>query len=88
MTLQRLIITFKPEELVLHALYRTQDGRKPGTKNRRREVSELARSGLTRVLDALEGGAECVGASEFTTREDVLLASASPVEAKLVREPR
>jgi hypothetical protein len=24
--LQRLVITFKPEETIMHALYRTQDG--------------------------------------------------------------
>jgi len=86
-TLQRLIVTFKPEELVVHALYRTQDGPNPGTKARRREVTELARSGLTRVLEALDGeaGAECVGTSGFTTREDVLLATYSPDADKLVK---
>jgi hypothetical protein len=44
MTLQRLIITFKPEELVVHALYRTQYGPRPNTKARTREVRELTRS--------------------------------------------
>ena len=29
MTLQRLIITFKPEELAVHALYRSKDGHGP-----------------------------------------------------------
>jgi hypothetical protein len=33
-SLQRLIITFKPEELVLNALYRDQDGPNPGAKAR------------------------------------------------------
>jgi hypothetical protein len=74
MTLQRLIITFKSEEIVMHALYKTRDRPGPNTKARRREVEELTRSGLER---ALEGGAECVGTSGFTTTEDVLLASAS-----------
>ena len=69
MTLQRLI-TFKPKEIVLHALYRTQDGTNPGTKARCKEVKELTRSGLTQALEALKG-AECVGTSGFTTREDV-----------------
>ena len=85
MTLQRLIITFKPEEIILHALYRTQDGPGPNTKARRREVIELARSGLTQALEALEGSAQCVGTSRFTQREDVLLVTASPDAGKLVK---
>ena len=52
MTLQRLI-TFKPKEIILHALYRTQDGTNPGTKARCKEVKELTRSGLTQALEAL-----------------------------------
>jgi len=35
-SLQRLIVTFKPEEIIVHALYRTQDGPDPNTKARRR----------------------------------------------------
>ena len=85
MTLQRLIITFKPEEIILHALYRTQDGPGPNTKARRREVIELARAGLTQALEALEGGAQCVGTSGFATREDVLLAAVPPDADKLVK---
>jgi hypothetical protein len=78
MTLQRLIITIKAEELVVHALYRTQGGPNPGTKARTKEVTQLTRSGLTQALGALEGGAECVGTSGFVQREDVLLATTSP----------
>jgi hypothetical protein len=78
MTLQRLIITFKAEELVVHVLYRTQGGHNPGTKARTREVTQLTRSGLREALKALEAGAECVGTSGFTTREDVLLATTPP----------
>jgi hypothetical protein len=83
-SLQRLMITFKPEEFVLHALYRTQDDPNPGTKARTREVAELTRTGLTQALEALEG-AECVGTSGFTQREDVLLATTSPDADKLVK---
>jgi hypothetical protein len=36
MTLQRLIITFKADETVLHTLHRTQDGPGSNTKARRR----------------------------------------------------
>ena len=36
MSLQRLIVTFKPEVLIVHALYRTQDDPGPNTKARRR----------------------------------------------------
>ncbi len=59
MSLQRLVITFKP--------------------------GGLARSGLTQALEALEAGAECVGTSGFTTREDVLLTTTSPDAATQVK---
>ena len=85
MTLQRLILTFEPEELIVHALYRTEDGPGPNTKARTREVAELAKTGLERALKALEGGAECVGTSGFTTREDVLLTTASPTSESRVK---
>jgi hypothetical protein len=85
MTLQRLVIEMKPEELVIRVLYRCQDGPNPGTKARRREVTELAREGFTRALEGFEAGAECVGTSGFTTREDVLLATTSPDADKLVK---
>jgi hypothetical protein len=39
-SLQRLI-TFKPEELFLHALYRTQDGTNRATKARCKEGTDL-----------------------------------------------
>jgi hypothetical protein len=82
MTLQCLIITFKPDELVLHALYRTQDGPGPNTRARRREVTELTKSGLTQALESLdgEGGVDVVGTNGFRTREDVLWAKTPPVQ--------
>jgi hypothetical protein len=49
-TLQRLVITFKPEELVLHALYRTPYGPNPVTKALTTSVAELAGSGLRYAL--------------------------------------
>jgi hypothetical protein len=73
--LQRLVLTFKPEELVVHALYRTDEGPSPGTKARRREVSGLAREGLREALSALEGDVAMVGTSGFTQREDIMLAN-------------
>ena len=86
MTLQRLVLTFAPREGVeIRALYHTKQGPNPGTKARRREATELARNGLTRALQALEGGVECVGTSGFTTREDVLLATVSSDSDKLVK---
>jgi hypothetical protein len=75
MTLQRLILTFRPEELVVHALYRTQDGPNPGTKARGKEVAEMARSGLEDALGALEGDVTVVGTSGYTTREDIMVAN-------------
>jgi hypothetical protein len=72
--LQRLVVEFRTGELHMHALYRRgADGPNLGTKARAREVQELTRTGLQDALEALEDGAECVGTSGFTTREDVLL---------------
>ena len=89
MTLQRLVLDFRGEELVVRCLYRTQSLSNPGTKARAREVSSLVRTGLQDALEALEtGGAECVGTSGFTTREDVLLATTSPDADKLVKGAR
>ena len=73
MTLQRLVLTFKPGELIVHARYSTQDGPGPNTKARAREVSHLIRTGLEHALEALEeGDATVCGTSGFTTREDIL----------------
>ncbi len=86
MTLKRLVLDYsKPGELVVRCLYRTQDGPNPGTKARGKEVSALVRSGLQDALVALGTGAECVGTSGFTTREDVLLVTTSPATQKLVK---
>jgi len=72
MTLQRLIVTFKPEELVMHVLYGSKGDSNPGTVQRRREVTELSRRGLAQALEALEGRVDVVGTSGFVRREDVL----------------
>jgi hypothetical protein len=80
--LERLVIETKPEELVIRVLYRTQDGPNPGTKARTREVTELARAGLAAALEALEDGAECVGTSGFTQRQDILVALPRPDELR------
>ena len=84
--LQRLIITFKPEETITHALYRTHDGPGPNTKARRREVEELAREGLRQALASLEGRVDVVGTSGFTQRQDVLLATTSPAALETRRQ--
>lgn len=88
MTLQRLVLDYRSGEVVVRCLYRSQDGAGPSTKARAREVTSLVRTGLRGALEALEGGAECVGTSGFTTREDVLLATASPNRAKTVKGAR
>jgi hypothetical protein len=72
MTLVRLVLDYRGGELVVRVLYRSEDDSNPGTKARTRGVAELARTGLQDALEALEGGAECVGTSGFTTREDIL----------------
>ncbi len=75
--LQRLVLEFKAEELVVRCLYRRslEDGPGTNTKARAREVSELVRSGLEDALAALEGGVEVVGTSGFTQREDIMVAN-------------
>ena len=74
MSLQRLVITFKPECVEARALYRSQDGPNPGTVRRRREVEDLVRTGLQDALRALEGDVTMAGTSGFETREDTLSA--------------
>jgi hypothetical protein len=85
--LQRMVLEFRDGELIARVLYRSGlDGPNPSTKARAREVSALARTGLRDALEALEGGAECVGTSGFTTREDVLLATTSPAALQTARQ--
>ncbi len=85
MQLQRLVLDYRSGELVLRVLYRTQSLSNPGTKARAREVSDLARTGVQDALRALEGDVTMAGTSGFSVREDVLLATTSPDEAKLVK---
>lgn len=70
--LQRLVLDYRGAELIVRALYRTQDGPGPNTKARQREVEQLVRIGLRQALVSMEGDAELVGTSGFTTREDLL----------------
>jgi hypothetical protein len=81
-TLQRLVVDFRTGELVVRCLYRSKDGPNPGTKARARVVADLAKSGLRDALEALEGGAECVGTSGFTQRQDILVALPRPDELR------
>jgi hypothetical protein len=83
--LKRLVLDYRSGELVVRCLYRSKGDSSPGTKARRRQVEKLTREGLTQALEAIEGGAECVGTSGFTTREDVLLATTSPDAPKQVK---
>ncbi len=85
--LQRLVLDYRTGELVVRALYRRslEGAANPGTKARRREVSELVRAGLEGALAALEGDVAVVGTSGYTTREDILLATTSPSEARQVK---
>ncbi|MBA3491426.1 MAG: hypothetical protein H0T55_05025 [Rubrobacteraceae bacterium] len=75
--LQRLVLEFKAEELVVRCLYRRslEDGPGTNTKARAREVAELVRSGLEGALAALEGDVTVVGTSGYTTREDIMVAN-------------
>jgi hypothetical protein len=85
MTLQRLVLEFRDGELIARVLYRSGlDGPNPSTKARSREVTALARSGLTRALEALDAGDVAVcGTSGFAQREDLLsVALPRPDEAR------
>lgn len=75
---QRLVITFSPDGITAHVLYRTRNGPNPGTKKRAREAAELARGGLRAALAALEGSVESVGEAGFETREDSLFCPERP----------
>ena len=77
--LQRLIITFKPEELVMHVLYRSEAETNPGTVRRRRQVEDLTREGLRQALTSLEGRVDLVGTSGYEVREDIVLCTAKGV---------
>jgi hypothetical protein len=71
--LQRLVVDDRSGELVIRVLYRSRlDAPNPGTVRRRRQVEELTREGLRQALVSLESGAEVVGTSGFSTREDIL----------------
>jgi hypothetical protein len=48
MSLQRLVLTFKPEGVEIRTLYRSKDGPGPNTKARRREVEQLVREASAR----------------------------------------
>ncbi len=83
MTLRRLILTFSPDGVETRVLYKRQAGPNPGTVARRREVRDLARTGLERALEALrEGPVESVGEAGFETREDSLFLSGASNNAK------
>ena len=90
MTLQRLILTFKPGELVMHVLCggADPDGPRPNTKTRGREALDLTRAGLTEALKILEceDAIECVGTSGFTRKEDIFVATAPPDALKTTQQ--
>ena len=73
MTLKRIVVDLRAEEMVLRVLYTDQDGPNPGTKARTREVTALARSGLAQALEALDAGDVAIcGTSGFSQREDLM----------------
>jgi len=80
MTLQRLVLTFTREGVEIRTLYRSKDGPNPGTKARRKEVTELTRASLTEALEALEGCVDVIGTSGYELREDTI--SANDVRSK------
>jgi hypothetical protein len=74
LTLKRIVVDLRAEEMVLRVLYTDQDGPNPGTKARARAVAKLARAGLRDALQALDAGDVAIcGTSGYTTREDLLV---------------
>ena len=60
--LQRLVVEYRGEELVVRTLYRRgADGPNPDTKASTREVTDLTREGLRQALASLEGRVDVVG---------------------------
>ncbi len=88
MVLQRLVITFGAGEITTRVLYRSETKANPGTAARRREVRELARTGLVEALEALDAGDVAdLGTSGYEVREDVLgLAAASSDSQRPMRK--
>jgi hypothetical protein len=83
MTLQRIVIDLRKEEMILRVLYRSNGDTNPGTGARAREVSNLVREGLQDALRSLrDGDVEMCGTSGFTTREDILSLPRSLREAR------
>ena len=78
MSLQRLVLTCKPDGLEIRTLYRSEatSGAGPSTKARRREVTTLVRTGLQSALAALEERVDVVGTSGYEVREDTIVAEA------------
>jgi hypothetical protein len=82
------VVEFKPEELVIRALYKTDDAAKlgPNTKARTREVTDLTRTGLAAALKTLDAGDVAIcGTSGFTQRQDTLVALPRPDEPTAAR---
>jgi hypothetical protein len=88
MTLQRLVLDYRTGELVVRVLYSTEGSHGPNTKARARDVTVRAREGLQEALEALYvGGAEVVGTSGYTTREDVLCIISAPTPSGVHKKP-
>ena len=78
--LKRLVLTFKPGELIVHTRYRSKGETNPGTVRRRREVEDLVRGGHGAALEALEGRVDVVGTSGYTPREYTILCTSRNLE--------
>ena len=84
--LQRLVLDFRSDELVVRCMYSSEDDFNPGTKRRTKVVADLVKTGLEQALQALEGRLDMVGVSGFVQRQDILLATISQDDAeKLVK---
>jgi hypothetical protein len=87
--LKRLVLDYRTGELVVRCLYRSKGDTNPGTVRRRREVEDLVRAGLQDALTALDseaGRVDVVGASGYTTREDVLCTTSRERASEIVHK--
>jgi hypothetical protein len=58
MTLQRLVLDFRSDDLLVRCLCCSEASTNAGTRARRREVRELTRTGLLEALEAAPGEAK------------------------------
>ncbi len=76
------MVSFDRDTLTARVLYRRKGGPDSGTNARGREVTEITRTGLQRVLAAVEGCVDVVGTTGYEVREDTICADVAKAPLK------